>query len=154
MSPKILYSADELNFFYILWFQIETKLGSATVMLVTDAGNKMLATNSPHLSRKSCRVDHQHPKIQISILSPTSENCHQHSVINILLCLHCKSIEHPKIGAVIVRTYLIRVSLFKVASVSIQKRKKAPSFSFFFTDWSNKKFFRLFVSSKSRRILF
>ena len=24
MSPKILYSADELNFFYILWFQIET----------------------------------------------------------------------------------------------------------------------------------
>ena len=123
-------------------------------MLVTDAGNKMLATNSPHLSRKSCRVDHQHPKIQISILSPTSENCHQHSVINILLCLHCKSIEHPKIGAVIVRTYLIRVSLFKVTSVTIQKRKKAPSFSFYFTDWSNKKFFRLFVSSKSRRILF
>ena len=47
---------------------------------------------------------------QILILSPTSENCHQHSVIIFLLGLHNvqfvlnidKNIEHPKIGAVIV----------------------------------------------------
>jgi len=59
------------------------------------------------------------PKIQSSTLSLTSENFHQHSVIKIFLGLlskllesmgikikfesnHCKNIEHPKIGAVIV----------------------------------------------------
>ena len=41
-------------------------------------------------------------KIQISILSPSSENCHQHSVINFLSGLHFKNNEHPKISAVIV----------------------------------------------------
>ena len=81
-------------------------------MLVTDDGNKM--NLSPEFVAKILYplelVINTRKSHQILILSPTSENCHQHSVIIFLLGLHNvqfvlnidKNIEHPKIGAVIV----------------------------------------------------